>query len=112
MPRAPLYVDLLPTDAQAAIGQTHPDTQPARKLLGSEGMRFENHIGIFDGGPVLEAYIDSTRTVHESALVRVEIDPHAPDGGIRHLVSNTALNDFRAILITRAARGPIAAERT
>lgn len=102
MPRTPLYVNLLPADAQAVIGKTHPDTLPARKLLETEGLRFENHVDIFDAGPVLEAYIDSTRAVRESALVEVAIDARAPLDGIRHLVSNTSLNDFRAVLVTRA----------
>jgi len=102
MPRYPVYVDLLPPEAQECIAKTHKDTLPARTLLEAEGMRFENHIDIFDAGPVLESHVDTTRAARESLLVRVELDDRAAVDGVRHLVSNTSLNDFRVILVARA----------
>jgi len=102
MPRYPVYVDLLPPEAQACIAKTHQDTLPARTLLEAEGMRFENHIDIFDAGPVLESHVDTTRAARESLLVPVELNEHAPAGGVKHLVSNTSLHDFRVILVARA----------
>jgi arginine N-succinyltransferase len=108
MPRYPVYADLLPEDAQAAIGKTHRDTAPARKMLEAEGLRYENHVDIFDAGPVLECHINDLRTVRESVVVPVVIDPSAAlaeraDGAAaslptlpsRALVSNTQLADFR-----------------
>ncbi|MBR8332924.1 arginine N-succinyltransferase [Burkholderia ambifaria] len=101
MPRYPVYVDLLPQDAQDAVGLTHRDTLPARKMLEAEGLRYQNHVDIFDAGPVLECHINDLRTVRESVVVPVAIgepdtgDDAQGDRVPKSLVSNTSLNDFR-----------------
>ncbi|CDN59576.1 Arginine N-succinyltransferase, beta subunit [Burkholderia cenocepacia H111] len=96
MPRYPVYVDLLPQDAQDAIGLTHRDTLPARKMLEAEGLRYQNHVDIFDAGPVLECHVNDLRTVRESVVVPVAIGvPDARDDAPKSLVSNTSLGDFR-----------------
>ncbi|MBR8233667.1 arginine N-succinyltransferase [Burkholderia sp. AU42008] len=96
MPRYPVYVDLLPQDAQDAVGLTHRDTLPARKMLEAEGLRYQNHVDIFDAGPVLECHVNDLRTVRESVVVPVAIGaPDARDDAPRSLVSNTSLEDFR-----------------
>ncbi|WP_283148451.1 arginine N-succinyltransferase [Silvimonas soli] len=105
MPRSPVYVDLLPPDVQESIGKTHKDTLPARALLEAEGMRFENHVDIFDAGPVLEAHIDTLRAVRERTLVTALIDDAASSEGAKLLVSNTAINDFRVVLLPRLPQG-------
>jgi arginine N-succinyltransferase len=108
MPRYPVYVELLPDDAQACVGRTHAQTLPARRMLEAEGLRYENHVDIFDAGPVLECHIADLRTVRESVVARVEIGPResaeqAP-GEARTLVSNTSLSDFRVGMATGAVR--------
>ncbi|EOH6074207.1 arginine N-succinyltransferase [Burkholderia cenocepacia] len=96
MPRYPVYVDLLPQDAQDAVGLTHRDTLPARKMLEAEGLRYQNHVDIFDAGPVLECHVNDLRTVRESVVVPVAIGvSDARDDAPRSLVSNTSLGDFR-----------------
>lgn len=96
MPRYPVYVDLLPQDAQDAVGLTHRDTLPARKMLEAEGLRYQNHVDIFDAGPVLECHVNDLRTVRESVVVPVAIGvPDARDDAPKSLVSNTSLGDFR-----------------
>ncbi|KVE92040.1 arginine N-succinyltransferase [Burkholderia vietnamiensis] len=96
MPRYPVYVDLLPQDAQDAVGLTHRDTLPARKMLEAEGLRYQNHVDIFDAGPVLECHINDLRTVRESVVVPAAIGvPDALGDASRSLVSNTSLHDFR-----------------
>ncbi|RQU92286.1 arginine N-succinyltransferase [Burkholderia cenocepacia] len=96
MPRYPVYVDLLPQGAQDAVGLTHRDTLPARKMLEAEGLRYQNHVDIFDAGPVLECHVNDLRTVRESVVVPVAIGvPDARDDAPRSLVSNTSLGDFR-----------------
>ncbi|WP_323122197.1 arginine N-succinyltransferase [Burkholderia alba] len=96
MPRFPVYVDLLPQEAQDCVGLTHRDTLPARKMLESEGLRYQNHVDIFDAGPVLECHIADLRTVRESVVVPVTIGmPDPRDDAPRSLVSNTLLADFR-----------------
>ncbi|KUY87646.1 arginine N-succinyltransferase [Burkholderia territorii] len=96
MPRYPVYVDLLPQDAQDAVGLTHRDTLPARKMLEAEGLRYQNHVDIFDAGPVLECHVNDLRTVRESVVVPVAIGvPDASENAPKSLVSNTSLGDFR-----------------
>ncbi|MFD1555847.1 arginine N-succinyltransferase [Paraburkholderia silviterrae] len=98
MPRFPVYVELLPEDAQACVGLTHADTVPARRMLEAEGLRYENHVDIFDAGPVLECHTSDLRTARESVVVPVRIgDMGAQEAeeGVRSLVSNTSLTDFR-----------------
>jgi arginine N-succinyltransferase len=72
MPRHPIYVPLLPAEAQAVIGQVHNDTRPALKLLESEGFRVTDMLDIFEGGPVVSAPRDKIRTVAESVTGTVE----------------------------------------
>ncbi|TCP12113.1 arginine succinyltransferase [Crenobacter luteus] len=98
MPRYPVYVDFLPDEARACIGKTHKDTEPARRLLEAEGLRMEGHVDIFEGGPVLEARIDSLRVMHDSRLYRVEVADAADPAALRCLVANGSLDDFRVIL--------------
>jgi arginine N-succinyltransferase len=95
MPRYPVYLALLPESAQAAVGLTHRDTMPARKMLEAEGLRYENHVDIFDAGPVLECHVADLRTVRESVLAQVRIGERKPGEEARCLVSNTLLEDFR-----------------
>ncbi|WP_283147630.1 arginine N-succinyltransferase [Silvimonas soli] len=105
MPRYPVYVDFLPDDARACIGKTHADTEPARRLLESEGLRAEQHIDIFEGGPVLEARVDSLRVMHDSVLVQVAVVDTPPaiiEGSPRYLVANGELAEFRVILVNTA----------
>ena len=81
MPRQPLYTCLLTEQAQAAIGHTHPNTQPALKILQAEGFTHKGYIDIFDGGPVIEAPIRSIRTVRDSLELTLSLgtpDEQAP----------------------------------
>jgi arginine N-succinyltransferase len=104
MPRHPLYVDYLPADARAAIGQVFRDTAPARRMLESEGMNYEGYCDIFDAGPVLQGRVAALRAVKESELVQVSApyDGEAqPAGDTPWLVASTSLRDFRVIVTER-----------
>ncbi|TWT47917.1 Arginine N-succinyltransferase [Thalassoglobus neptunius] len=95
MPVHPIYINLLPQEAQAVIGEVHENTVPARKLLESEGFRFNQMIDIFEAGPILEAAVDSIRAVRDSrGACVVELVDHIEDGELR-IVGNTSQN-FRA----------------
>ena len=71
MPHYPVYVPLLPGDAQAAMGQIHPDGELAFSLLTEEGFEADDYIDIFDGGPILQAHKNSLRTFSGSMVRRV-----------------------------------------
>lgn len=56
LPRHPVYVSLLPAAAQAALGQAAPAAEPLRQALLQAGFGWREHVGIVDGGPVLERW--------------------------------------------------------
>lgn len=96
-PKHAIYVDLLPDSARGAIGETHPEGAPARRLLEREGLRFEGVIDIFDGGPLLATRIADTRTVRDSQLLPlVAGDAQGED---RVMISNNQIEDFRCTLV-------------
>ena len=96
MPKYPIYKELLSEEAQAVIGETHPDGEGAKRLLETEGFRYEHCVDIFDAGPTLAAPRDQIRTVKDSRVVEIK-----PDESDNHthmaLVSNNCISDFRAI---------------
>lgn len=102
MPRYPLYVAYLPSEAQEVIGRVHVATAPARRLLEQEGMYYEGYVDIFDAGPVLQARVRELRALRESALAIVAPAAagaaDAAGAGQPALVSNTVLRDFRTIV--------------
>jgi arginine N-succinyltransferase len=104
MPRQPLYVAYLPTEAQEVIGKVHLSTAPARRLLEQEGMHFEGYVDIFDAGPVLQARVSELRALRDSEPAVIgepaaDAGPCAPNPAAEPtLVSNTVMADFRMIL--------------
>ncbi|MEH6822553.1 MAG: arginine N-succinyltransferase [Motiliproteus sp.] len=97
MPRNPIYTNLLPQDAQDAIGQTHDNTTPARRLLENEGFHYSGYIDIFDGGPLLQARLRNIRVVRESQHYKVQI-AELQHQGEPYLIANTQPNGFRCCL--------------
>lgn len=99
MPKHPVYIDFLPSAAQAVIGKSHENTQPAEALLVSEGFRYEGYVDIFDAGPTLQSYLTEIRAVRQSQLGSVKLaEPPANEEGQTYLISNTSRSGFRAIL--------------
>ncbi len=99
MPKHPLYVHYLSPEAQAVIGQVHPQTAPARAVLEAEGFRYQNYVDIFDGGPTLECDIDRIRAVRKSRLLTVEAGEPQSDDLPLCLVSNDNYHHFRVLLL-------------
>ncbi|NHN86747.1 arginine N-succinyltransferase [Acetobacter musti] len=99
MPRYPVYIDLLPEAARAAIGHTHDLAAPARKMLEEEGFAFDGYIDIFDGGPTLSALTDNLRTLRQSRRgLLTECGPDPVSAGVRDgraLVAAGQLEAFR-----------------
>lgn len=71
MPTHPVYVNLLPAEAQAVIGRVNVDGEPALRLLEREGFAWHGHIDIFDGAQSVDAPIDDLRTVREHKRARI-----------------------------------------
>ena len=66
MPKHPIYIPLLPDDAQAVIGQVHDNTRPALSVLKKEGFKFRDIVDIFDGGPTVHCDLNDIRSIRES----------------------------------------------
>ena len=97
MPRHPIYVPLMPEEAQQVIGQVHHKTQAAREMLEREGFRHKGYVDIFDAGPTLEANLSDIRAVRESQIKTLRIEPEIKSGPL-HLVANTQWQNFRCCM--------------
>ncbi|GAB2990227.1 arginine N-succinyltransferase [Psychrosphaera aestuarii] len=95
MPKYPVYVNLLSKEAQAVIGKVHKNTEPALKLLKSEGFTYKQYVDIFDGGPTVEADISQIHTVQNSDLFTVNIvEKLESDKNV--IIANLSVEEFRA----------------
>jgi len=95
MPAHPIYVALLPKEAQEVIGQVHPETLPALRLLESEGFGFSGMVDIFEGGPIVREQVERIRSVRESRKEAVGEIAKEEIPSAAFLLSNASL-DFRA----------------
>jgi arginine N-succinyltransferase len=71
MPPSPIYVALLPEAAQWALGQLHPVGELPFSILQDEGFDADTYVDIFDGGPTVEAPLDSLRSVRHARELQV-----------------------------------------
>jgi len=103
MPHYPVYVPLLPGDAQAALGQIHPGGQMAFDLLTQEGFEADEYIDIFDGGPILQAHKNALRSFCASHKLRVGAGPEAaPDVALVDYAVASVDHGFRAVTVRSA----------
>jgi arginine N-succinyltransferase len=99
MPKHPIYIPLLPPDAQAVIGKVHEQTEPAMRMLENEGFSRYGHVDIFEGGPVVRCSLASIRSVRESVSAPVAEITDSTIESEQFVISN-ARQDFRACLGT------------
>src|ERR1700722_4481663 len=96
MPRHPIYIPLLPKEAQDAIGQVHESSKPALKNLKNEGFHFSGMVDIFDAGPCVSCPRDSIRTVHDSHVAVVERTTREAIESPTYLIGRNGGDSFRA----------------
>lgn len=117
LPQTPIYVNLLPHEAQKVIGKPNQKTVPAMNILVSEGFKYKNTVDIFDGGPTIEAARNDIKTVAQSLTVTIQTlcDDHEIPKTNNYFLSNMQL-DFRAtlgsILIDENQRTGIVSKKT
>lgn len=99
MPRHPLYVPLLPSAAQAVIGQVHEMTRPALALLLGEGFQPNGHVDIFEAGPAVSCQRQHIGAIARSQLVALAAISDAVPDGDELLVSNRQFDDYRCSLL-------------
>jgi len=107
MPHSPIYVPLLPEEAQWAIGQLHPVGELPFSILADEGFDPDTYVDIFDGGPTAHARVALLRTVAASREVRVADTAAAasPPREGWQLAASTRRDAFRATLLPASERG-------
>lgn len=102
MPHAPVYVALLPEDAQWAIGQLHPVGELPFSILQAEGFEADTYVDIFDGGPTVVGTLEGLHSVRAVTALRVGTEtPQAEAAGAGadwHIVCAPGRADFRASL--------------
>lgn len=95
LPQHPIYVPLLPPDAQDAIGQIHPFSRLPCEILMREGFDTERYVDIFDGGAVVQARTEEIRTVAQHRKATVRMHPLG-EAAAEYLIANLELPGFRA----------------
>lgn len=100
MPHYPVYVSLLPDDAQAAMGQVHDEAELPFRILSEEGFEPDEYIDIFDGGPVLRAHKKALRSFSDS-MRRLVGSGAGGDAANRssYLVATAREESFRALIV-------------
>jgi arginine N-succinyltransferase len=71
MPKHPIYIPLLPREAQEVIGEVHQHTKPAQRILEEEGFESCDMVDIFEAGPVVRCALSEVRAIRESKKAEV-----------------------------------------
>ncbi len=95
-PRHPIYVELLPEGARAAVGRVHRDGEAARVMLEREGFRHQSLVDIFDAGPSMACRRDDIRTVRHSYSRHAHVTGEI-EGAPQRLVGRDSVAGFRAV---------------
>lgn len=96
MPKHPVYLRLLPPEAQDVVGQPHPATAPALALLRREGFAFEGCVDVFDAGPTVHCRRDQIRTVASSRR-RQLTSVRDRSSGEHCMIATTEVGRFRVV---------------
>lgn len=110
LPKYPIYISLLPKEAQEVIGKTHDSTKPAYQMLEKENFTYNQEIDVLEGGPILSAKTKGIRTIKNSVVVKADITTDPLEGQSEYIIGNEKL-DFRAcfgkMLLTSKTQGLI-----
>lgn len=98
MPKYPIYVNLLSSQAQAVIGEVHDKTKPALQLLQQEGFTCRGYVDIFDAGPTVEAQLSNIKTAQASKRLPLEIAQTPHKKATDSFIINTSVTNFRAVV--------------
>ncbi|MDT7833725.1 arginine N-succinyltransferase [Aquabacterium sp. OR-4] len=113
MPQGPIYVPLLPEEAQWSLGQLHPVGDLPFSMLLDEGLDGDTYLNLFDGGPTAEGRVATLKTVRRRRAVAAEAAPAGRGPGAAAsaappawwLVDNGRRDGFAAMLLPAPAPG-------
>ncbi|MDW6005218.1 arginine N-succinyltransferase [Vibrio mangrovi] len=97
MPHHPLYVPLIDEEAQAVMGQVHPDAELQCGLLSEQGFEPDKYVEIFDAGPILTANRNTLDIWQNHRLCRVKLVERLPQAQ-KYLIGVSTETDFRAVM--------------
>jgi arginine N-succinyltransferase len=95
MPRHPIYIPLLPKDAQDVIGKPHKESVRAVENLRLEGFVQSDMVDIFDAGPVMGCARDEIRTIKQSRRAPIAAVTDQKINSAMYMIGTTR-PDFRA----------------
>ena len=98
MPHSPVYVPLLPDEAQLAIGQLHPVGELPFGILVDEGFEADTYVDIFDGGPAVEARLSGLATMRSNRRLQVAAGEPDSTAATPCLIATTATESWRATI--------------
>lgn len=93
MPKYPIYMELLPKEAQAVIGVPLPESAAAMGLLIREGFSYQGYVDVFDGGPTLQVPRSKIRAIQKSRRRQVERIISATDSQ-DYMIATTKLSSY------------------
>jgi arginine N-succinyltransferase len=111
---SPICLELLPEDAQAVVGQAHPFTVPALKILLKEGFRLIDHIDVFDGGPKISAHLSQIGSVKRSRFSQLHEVVESLEYDEECMVCHGSMTEFKSVLanVSHNADGSINMKHT
>lgn len=104
MPEYPIYIDLLPKEAQDVIGKVHQDGIAALKLLQKEGFQYTGYVDIFDAGPCVQCNRDQIYSVANSKISTINHIVNNSklklDSNQHYIISNRNIDHYRMVAQT------------
>ncbi|MCA0910885.1 arginine N-succinyltransferase [Qipengyuania gaetbuli] len=93
MPKHPVYVAMLNSEARKVIGVPHPTGRAAMRMLENEGFAAEGYVDIFDGGPTMTARTDQVKSIREAKAAKIAAA--TLEKGEKALIATGRLDSFR-----------------
>lgn len=97
MPKYPVYVGLLPEEAQACIGKPHAVSAKAIHMLEKEGFRYDGYVDVFDGGPTVHCRREHINSIRNAQVYTVAINDAITDTHQRYVMSNRNIEKYRIV---------------
>jgi len=95
-PEFPIYLNLLPKEAQAVIGAAHPNSQPAVELLKKQNFTYDEYIAIFDAGPTYTSKTQDIKIINKAQTYNIKTIEGKSDNEGKPFMIATLSSDFKA----------------